>query len=124
MAKKILSILSILFGVGMIVFGANKIVPFMPAPKLTEQQALIFGAFSTVKWLLPLVGIIEVIGGALMLYPKTRALGAIVILPVIVGILLHHLTHDPAGIVPGAVFAFIDFWIIASNKERYMHLLG
>jgi uncharacterized membrane protein YphA (DoxX/SURF4 family) len=46
----------------------------------------LFAAFGEISWLMPLVGIVEVIGGLLFIFPKTRALGAIVILPVMVGI--------------------------------------
>jgi putative oxidoreductase len=123
MKEKILMTLCLLFGVGMIVFGANKLIPFMPIPELTEQQKNLFGAFGTIKWLMPLIGIIEMLGGVLIAIPKTRALGAIVILPVIVGIVIHHLTHDPAGMAIPAVFALINSWAIADNKDRYMAMI-
>ncbi len=74
-----------------------------------------FGAFNTLKWLMPLVAFTEILGGLLIAIPKTRALGAIVILPVMVGILLHHLTSDPGGIAIPAVFAIINLWTILDN---------
>lgn len=123
MKDKILMVLCVLFGLGMIVFGANKLVPFMPMPELTEQQKTLFGAFGTIKWLMPLIGIVEIIGGLLIAIPKTRALGAIVILPVMVGIIVHHLTFDPAGLAVPAVFAIINLWAIIDNKDRYMHMI-
>lgn len=123
MKGKIVMVLSALFGLDMIVFGANKLVPFMPMPELTEQQKTLFGAFGTIKWLMPLVGIVEIIGGLLMAIPKTRALGAIVILPVVVGIIVHHLCYDMAGIAVPAVFAAINLWVIAHSKEKYMPMI-
>ena len=123
MKEKILTVLCLLFGLGMIVFGANKLVPFMPMPELTEQQKTLFGAFGTLKWIMLLVGIIEIIGGLLIAIPKTRALGAIVILPVVAGIIAHHLTHDPAGIAIPAVFAVINLLAIAGSKDRYMAMI-
>lgn len=123
MKEKVLTVLCTLFGIAMIVFGANKLVPFMPMPELTEEQKTIFGAFGTLKWLMPLVAVAEIVGGLLMIIPKTRALGAIVILPVMVGIIVHHFTFDRAGIIIPAVFALVNFWAIADNKDRYMHML-
>lgn len=34
----------------------------------------------TISWLMPLVGLFEIIGGVLVIFSKTRVLGAIVIL--------------------------------------------
>lgn len=124
MKGKILMVLCAAFGLGMIVFGANKLVPFMPMPELTGQQKTIFGAFGTIKWLMPLVGIAEIIGGLLMAIPKTRALGAIVILPVMVGILLHNLTFfDQSGIVIAGIFALINLWALVDSKKKYMAMI-
>jgi putative oxidoreductase len=124
MKGKILMVLCALFGLGMIVFGANKLFPFMPMPDLTEQQKTIFGAFGTIKWLMPLIAIAEIVGGLLVAIPKTRALGAIVILPVMVGILLHNLTFfDQSGIVIASVFAIINLWAIVDSKKKYMAMI-
>lgn len=123
MKEKVLMVLCVLFGLGMIVFGANKLVPFMPMPELTEEQKTLFGAFGTIKWLMPLVGIVEIIGGLLMAVPKTRALGAIVILPVTAGIIVHHLCFDIAGIAVPAVFAAINLWALMNSKEKYMPMI-
>jgi putative oxidoreductase len=123
MKEKILMVLCLLFGLGMIVFGANKLVPFMPMPELTELQKTLFGAFGTIKWLMPLVGIVEILGGLLIAIPKTRALGAIIILPVMAGIIIHNFTFDRSGIAIPAVFALINFWAIADNTKRYAAMI-
>jgi putative oxidoreductase len=123
MKAKILTGLCIVFGFGMIVFGANKFVPFMPMPELTEEQKAIFGAFGTIKWLMPLVGFIEILGGLLMAIPKTRALGAFVILPVVVGIITHLLTHEPSSVGIGLFFGAINVWAIIDNKDKYLPMI-
>jgi hypothetical protein len=67
----------------------------------------LFAAFGEISWLMPLVGTVEVIGGLLFIFPKTRALGAIVILPVMVGIVTHVFTMDksPMGMsIAGILF--------------------
>lgn len=108
----------------MIIFGANKFFHFMPTHKLTPEQLEIFNAFVKIGWLLPLIAITEIVGGLLVLLPKTRAVGALVILPIIIGILAHHFYHDPAGIVPGLVFAVILLWILWENRKKYSQLMN
>ena len=75
---------------------------------------------------MPLVGIVEVIGGLLFIFPKTRALGAIVILPVMVGIVTHVFTMDksPMGMSIAGVMFLINLWMIIDNKEKYKHLVS
>lgn len=91
----------------------------MPMPELTEEQMTLFGAFGTIKWLMPLIAIVEIVGGILFAIPKYRAFGALVILPIMVGIIVHHAVHDPAGIGIGLVMFIINIWVLIDNKEKY-----
>jgi putative oxidoreductase len=124
MTNKILTVLCALFGLGMVVFGANKLVPFLPMPEMSAEMQALFGAFATLKWIMPLVAIVEIIGGILIAIPKTRALGAIVILPITVGIIAHHLAHDPGGLAgPPAIFAAINVWAILASIKQYQPMI-
>jgi putative oxidoreductase len=124
MISKILTVLCALFGLTMIVFGLNKLVSFMPMPELTAEQKTLFSAFGTIIWLMPLIAITEIIGGLLVAIPRTRALGAIVIFPVMIGILIHHLTVDPAGIAIPLVLLAINLWAIFDNKDKYIPMIN
>ncbi|KFF14525.1 DoxX family protein [Chryseobacterium soli] len=119
-------ILCLLFGLMFINAGLDKFFHYNPMPKLTEEQMKLFAAFTEIGWLMPLVGTVEVIGGLLFIFPKTRALGAIVILPVMVGILLHNVYRAPSstGIAIAAVLFLINIWIIIDNKEKYKALVS
>ena len=119
MKNKILTILSILFGVMMINSGLNKFLNYMPMPAMSEEMMQVIGGFVATKWVFPLVALVEIAGGILIAVPKTRALGALVILPVMVGITVHHLVHDPAGVGMAIVLFAINLWVIADNWKKY-----
>ena len=121
--KTVLNILAILFGLMMILFGLNKFLNFIPMPEMTQEQMDMFAAFGKISWLMPLVGAAEVLGGLLVAIPKTRALGAIVILPVMVGILLHNLFIDQSGLMIAGVMAAINAWMIGANCGKYQTLI-
>lgn len=123
MKRNILLATCALFGLLMINSGLNKFFNYMPAPTPTEDQMKIFGAMAMLKWILPLVAIVEIAGGVLMIIPRTRALAALVMLPVLVGIIVHHLTFDIAGVGIGLILFAINIWIIAENKEKYLPIL-
>lgn len=119
-------ILCLLFGLMFINAGLDKFFHYNPMPKLTDEQVKIFAAFNEIGWLMPLVGGVEIIGGLLFIFPKTRALGAIIILPVMVGILLHNVCRDQSqmGIIISVVLFLINVWMIIDNKEKYKHLVS
>ncbi|MDH6251400.1 putative oxidoreductase [Chryseobacterium sp. H1D6B] len=119
-------ILCLLFGLMFINAGLDKFLHYMPMPQLTEVQKKIFGAFMELGWLMPLVGTVEIVGGLLFIFPKTRALGAIIILPVMVGIVLHNAYRDPSsmGITISLVLFLINLWIIADNRGKYKALIS
>ncbi|KFE98453.1 DoxX family protein [Chryseobacterium formosense] len=123
--KIIKFIICLIFGLMFINAGLNKLFNYMPMPEQTPEQMKIFEAFNQLHWLMPLVGIVEAIGGILFIFPKTRALGAIVILPVMVGIILHVFTIDKStmGMSIAGVLFLINIWIIIDNKEKYKALL-
>jgi uncharacterized membrane protein YphA (DoxX/SURF4 family) len=126
MKDKILLGLCVLFGLMMVNSGLNKFFWYMPMPDMStfpqEVQDAMNGLMAT-KWILPLVAIVEIVGGILIAIPKTRALGAIVILPVTAGILVHHGVLDPKGSAMAVVLMAINLWAIIENKEKYMPMI-
>ncbi|MFD2037495.1 DoxX family membrane protein, partial [Belliella marina] len=75
MKNKILTVLCVLFGLMMLNAGLNKFFNYMPMPEMSEEMMQVMGALVAIKWIFPLVAIIEIIGGILIAIPKTRALG-------------------------------------------------
>ena len=123
MKNKVLTVLSFLFGLMMINSGLNKFFQYMPMPEMSEEMMQIMGAFMTIKWILPLVAIVEIIAGILFVIPSKRALGAIVILPVMVGIVTHHLVHDIAGVGISLVLFAINIWALVDNWNKYKPII-
>ncbi|MBL7711898.1 MAG: DoxX family membrane protein [Chitinophagaceae bacterium] len=124
MKSKVLFIVSLLFGLMFINAGLNKFLNYMPVPKdMPESLMKVMGAFMTISWLMPLVGLVEIIGGILFIPAKTRALGALVILPVMVGILLTNIVNAPSGLPIAVVLMLINLWVIAENRHKYAPML-
>lgn len=124
MRTKILNIVSALFGLLLINGGLNKFLNYMPVPdNLPEPLLKDTAAIMEISWLMPLVGFAEVLGGLLIIIPKTRALGALVVFPVMVGVLCTHLTVAPEGLPIALVIWAILLWIIVENRNRYIPIL-
>ncbi|MEJ7778407.1 MAG: DoxX family protein [Daejeonella sp.] len=115
-------ILYILFGLMFVNAGLNKFFNYMPMPEFTEAQIKIFSAFTVITWLMPLIAVIEIIGGILFMNNRYRALGAIVVLPVMVGILVHHSVLEPSGLIIALVLMAINLLAIFDNWQKYQGL--
>ncbi len=124
MKKKILFVLCLLAGLMFINAGLNKFFQYMPVPKnMPDKMVNVMMAFVTIGWLMPLVGTFEVIGGLLLIIPRTRALGAIVLVPILTGILLANISMAPSGLP--IVFALIVIlaWVIIENRAKYLPMI-
>lgn len=123
MAKKVLFVVSALFGLMFINAGLNKFYNYMPVPEdLPTELVNDMMAMSEIIWLTPLVAVAEILGGLLIIYPKTRALGSLVILPVFVGVLLTNTVVETSGLPLVLVLLAILIWILVSEKAKFKPL--
>jgi uncharacterized membrane protein YphA (DoxX/SURF4 family) len=124
MKKKILLVISILFGLMFMNAGLNKFLNYMPVPEdISENMMKLGAAFMEIGWLMPLVAVAEILGGLLFMTNKYRALGAIIIFPVMIGILLTHIVNDPSGLPLALVLLAINLWVIIENREKYFPMI-
>lgn len=124
MKGKITFILCLLSGLLFLNAGLNKFFTYMPVPNdLPKEMIKMSTAMMQIGWLLPLVAVAEILGGILLILPKTRALGAIILFPVLLGILLTHLTAAPEGLPMAFILFTINLWIILENRAKYLHII-
>lgn len=96
----------------------------MPVPDdMPENMMNVMTAFMTIGWLMPLIAVAEIVGGILFITNKFRALGAIIIFPVLVGILLTHIIIAPSGLPMALVLLGIELWVIVENREKYLPMI-
>ena len=119
MKSKILWVVCILFGLMFINSGLNKFFNYMPMPEDIPAEMLeIMGAFNTIGWLMPLVALIEILGGVLVLIKPLRTLAAVMLFPILVGILLIHILNEPSGLIIALVFFAIELWLLYEGREK------
>jgi uncharacterized membrane protein YphA (DoxX/SURF4 family) len=124
MKNKILFVVCLLFSLLFINAGLNKFFNYMPPPPdMPEETMKMFTAVKQISWLMPLLGVAEIIGGLLFIFKRTRALGAIVIFPVMVGIVLTHLTIAPEGLPMAIILFAVLIWVMIENRDRYLPMI-
>ena len=108
-------------GLGFVVFGANIVHPFLPQPPMPAGSlpAQFMTVMGPTGWM-TLVGVFQLVGGALLLIGRTAPIGLALLGPVLVNILAFHvLLTGGAGIAPGAVFSVLELFLIYSYRSYF-----
>jgi putative oxidoreductase len=119
----------ILLGLVFLVFGLNFYFHFIPQQPMPGDAGAIGMLMFTHGWF-TFYGILYVVAGILLLVGRFVPLGLLLLGPIIVNILLFHITLAPSGIGPGLVCALLEifliyaYWpafagILRSHAERY-----
>lgn len=122
--KALKLVLFILFGLMFINAGLDKFFHYMPIPPMEPEVLEVGETFMKIKWLMPLVATVELVAGLLFLFPKTRLLGAMMIFPIMVGILLHNAVYMPSGLAIAGVLFLINCWVLYVNKGQIYSLVN
>ena len=120
MNSKVTMILRILLAVILLFFGLNKFFHYLPAPEPPEGS---FGyALMQTGYMLPLIGLSEIIPGFLLLINKWVGFALAWLVPITVNILAFHLKFDPSTILPGLVIALLNAYLIYANWHKFKTL--
>jgi len=122
MNSKVTMALRIILGLILIIFGANKFIGFMPSPELPEAAGNFMGALASTGYMFPLIGAVEVIVGILLILNKWVPFAVVLLAPVAVNMVLFHLKLAPVGIVPAALVAIINGFLIYVNWDKFKAL--
>lgn len=124
MKQKIFTVATVLLALMFINGGLNKFFNYIPVPPdMPAELVKVNTAVMQIGWLMPLIAVVELIGGVLLLIPKFRALGAIIIFPIMIGILLIHATVAVSGLPLAIILAGILVWILWENRTKYLKLI-
>jgi len=124
MKQKVITVRSALFGLLYINGGLDKFFHYMPMPEeMPEKTLQMMKTSKQIGRLITLVGLGEVLGGVLFLFPKTRALGAIVIFPITPGIMASHIHTDPTGLPVALVLFAINIWVLIENRAKFLPMI-
>lgn len=123
MNAKVFTVLRILLGIFVLVFGINKFFNFLPQPELSADAGVYFGALISAKTMI-LVAFVEIIAGLALILNKFGALLALILMSVSVNAVLFHAVLDPGGIAGAAVLLILNIAVLIGYKDKYQELLS
>src|SRR2546425_2957388 len=102
----------VLLGLMFVVFGSNIFLHFIPMPPLPATLAGDFSKALMQSHYIYVVGLLQVIGGLLLLIGRFVPLGLTMLGPVIVNILLFHILLQPTGLPMALVVAALALFLL------------
>jgi putative oxidoreductase len=82
-------VVRVLLGLVFILFGFSKFYAFMPTPPMTPSAANFIAAIITTGYMWNLIGILEIIGGFLVLFHRSSVIGLMILSPIIINIIAY-----------------------------------
>jgi hypothetical protein len=104
-----------------LVFGLNIYFHFIPTQPMTGDVGELSGLMFKHGWF-TFYGLLYVVGGLLLLIGRFVPIGLVLLGPIIVNILLFHVTLNPSGIGPGLVVAALEIFLIYAYREHFKAL--
>jgi putative oxidoreductase len=123
MQKHVKQIPVYLLALVFIAFGLMYFLKMMPVqPEMNDLQKGYFTALGSTGYM-DFIKALEVIGGILLILPRTRGIGICIIVPIVVNILCYEVFIEKA---PGIGIALIVLSALAIffNKEKFAGILG
>ncbi len=121
--SKAKTIIRVLLGLLVLIFGLNKFLQFMPMPPMSGAAGEFMGALVKSGYLMIIVAIIEIIAGILLLINKFQPLALVILFPVLLNAFLFHLFLDIGGIGAAALAIAMNIFLFFTNKESYSTIL-
>jgi hypothetical protein len=113
--KIVARISRLLLGLLFTVFGLNGFLHFIPMPPPQGLAGQFMGALFVSKYLMPIFAL-QTIGGVLLLANRFVPLALAILAPIIVNIVLFHVTMDPKGL--GMAIVTLALWAVVFYRER------
>ena len=126
--KRAAAIAGLLLGLMFVVFGLNYFLKFLPmpsGPRAGSQAAMFMGVLIATKYFV-FIKVCEIAGGLLVMLPKTRNVGLLILGPVIVNILCFHIfINKGATLIDPVVLALpvLFMFLLWTERKAFVRLV-
>lgn len=118
------TVLRIIFSIFLLFFGLNGLLQFAPMPEVGPEAGAFFGAIASTKIFFPIIGIVEIVTGALLLLNRAVPLALVIIFPILFCAVLFHISLNPEGLLFALVGFVLNSILLFLFKEKYATLLN
>jgi len=123
--SRLAAVVRVLFGISMLTFGLNAFLYFIPQPETPLSDGAM--AFSTALfqtgYMLPLIGVTQLVVGALLLINRFVPLSLVLFAPFILNAILFHTFLEHNGLPMAALYLVFGVFLAWYYRAAYRPLL-
>ncbi len=116
-------ILTGIFGLFWLIFGANGFLHFFIPPQPSGAAADFMQALEKTGYVMPLVYAAQIIAGLMLLTRYFVPLALLMLAPVVANIFLYNLFLNSAGLPIGVVITAVYLFLLFRNRKHFMPFL-
>lgn len=115
-----------LLGLPLVVFGLNLFFNFIPQPEveLPETAATFVGALVTSGYMMPMIGLTQLVVGVLLLVNRCVPLALLLFAPFIVNSVAFHVFLEPSGLPMACIFLAVHLYLAWVYRPAWRPLVG
>ncbi len=114
----------VLMGLLLLVFGLNGFFHFIPGSDAVPPGPMgVFTEALASGHITPVVSFFQALIGVLLLAGRFVPLALVMLVPILVGIVLFHLSFDPASGVPGVLLCVLTAFLMWAYRAHLLPLL-
>jgi putative oxidoreductase len=122
MNSQFTKIVRIVLGLILIIFGANKLHPFIPLPQPSAEAAEFLSSMADTGYVLTVIAVFEILIGLLLLFKKWVPFILLLLVPLSLNILLFHLFLDVPAIGTAALVVVLNGILLYKHRQKYRPL--
>lgn len=116
------TLLRFILGFALLVFGANKLHPFIPIFDMAPAAANFMESLESTGYVLYVIAVLEIIIGGLLVFKKYVPFALILLAPIAVNILLFHIFLNVSGALVAILVVVITAILIYKHWKSYRPL--
>jgi len=124
MNSKFTKIVRIILGLILVIFGANKIHPFIPLPSPPEEAGRFMESLADTGYVLMVVAVLEIIIGLMLIFRLWVPFALLVLVPISLNILLFHLFLDIPAIGTALLVVILNGVLLYKHRRKYKPLFS
>lgn len=122
MDSKFTKTVRIVLGLILVVFGANKMYPFIPLPNPPQQAADFINSLADTGYVLTVIAVAEIFIGVLLLFNKWVPFALLLLVPLSLNIFLFHLFLDVPSIGTAILIVALNGILLYKSRHKYKPL--
>jgi len=125
-ARHIPTIVRILLGLALVVFGSNLFLHFIPEPKMEMPEAVMafVGGLMKSGYMMQLIGVTQLVVGVLLLLNRFVPLALALLAPFIVNSVAFHLFLERSGLPMALVFLALEVYLAWAYRNAFRPMLA